>query len=103
MARRDYVVFGDIEGQLDTLIVECMRCNRAGRYSVAKLIAKHGRKGKLTVWLHDLKGDCPKRDAPGYQDRCDVLAPDLAKVLWGYSALPNSRATISAIGPPFKP
>ena len=49
--------FGDIEGKLATLRVECKRCGRAGRYSVARLIEKHGRKGNLTVWLHDLKGD----------------------------------------------
>ena len=81
MARRDYVIFGDIEGQLDTLIVECMRCSRAGRYSVPKLIEKHGRQGNLTVWLHDLKADCPKRNAPNYHERCFVVAPDLPKVL----------------------
>jgi hypothetical protein len=45
-----------------------------GRYSVAKLIAKHGRKGNMSAWVSDLKGDCPKRDA-------DVVCPDLPKVL----------------------
>jgi hypothetical protein len=44
---RGYVIFGDIEGKLATLNVECRRCGRAGRYSVAKLIGKHGRKGNL--------------------------------------------------------
>jgi hypothetical protein len=32
---RTYMTFGDIEGKLDTLIVECTRCQRKGRYSVA--------------------------------------------------------------------
>jgi len=45
------------------------------------LIEKHGRRGNLTVWLHNLNGDCPKRDAPGFQNRCNVVAPDLPKVL----------------------
>ena len=40
---RTYLVFGDIEGKLDVLRVECTRCDRKGRYSVAKLIEKHGR------------------------------------------------------------
>jgi hypothetical protein len=31
----------DIEGKLDVLRVECTRCDRKGRYSVAKLIEKH--------------------------------------------------------------
>jgi hypothetical protein len=60
---RSYLIFGDIEGKLDTLRVECTKCPRKGRYSVAKLIAKHGRKGNMTEWVSDLKGDCPKRDA----------------------------------------
>src|SRR5205823_2533451 len=38
-----YLAFGDIEGKPDVLCVECTRCPRAGRYSVAKLIATHGR------------------------------------------------------------
>jgi hypothetical protein len=35
---RTYLVFGDIEGKLDTLRVECIKRDRRGRYSVAKLI-----------------------------------------------------------------
>ena len=35
---RTYLVFGDIEGKLDVLRVECTKCDRKGRYSVAKLI-----------------------------------------------------------------
>jgi hypothetical protein len=42
---RTYLTFGDIEGKLDFLIVECTRCPRKGRYSIAKLIARHGRDG----------------------------------------------------------
>jgi hypothetical protein len=36
---RTYLVFGDIEGKLDVLRVECARCERKGRYSVRRLIA----------------------------------------------------------------
>ena len=35
-----YLVFGDIEGKLDVLRVECTKCPRKGRYSVRKLIEK---------------------------------------------------------------
>jgi hypothetical protein len=44
---RGYVIFGDIEGKLDVLRVECTKCDRKGRYSVAKLIEKYGRKQRL--------------------------------------------------------
>jgi hypothetical protein len=31
---RTYLVFGDIEGRLDVLRVECTKCPRKGRYSI---------------------------------------------------------------------
>jgi hypothetical protein len=77
---RGYVVFGDIEGTLDVLRVGCTKCDRKGRYSVAKLIEKFGRKGNLMVWREMLNGECPKRDAR-LHDRCDLVCPGLPKVL----------------------
>src|SRR5262245_16514851 len=77
---RDFLVFGDIQGKLDVLRVECTRCDRKGRYSVAKLIEKHGRRGNLTRWVSDLKGDCPKREVPALYERCDLICPDLRKM-----------------------
>lgn len=63
------------------LRVECTRCDRKGRYNVAKLIEKHGRRGNLTKWVSDLRGDCPKRDVHALHERCDLICPDLPKVL----------------------
>ena len=34
---RTYLVFGDIEGKLDILRVECAKCKHKSRYSVAKV------------------------------------------------------------------
>ena len=51
--------------QLDVLRVECTKCDRKGRYSVAKLIEKYGRKGNMMKWREMLNADCPKRDATG--------------------------------------
>jgi len=78
---RTYLIFGYIEGKLDMLRVECTRCPRKDRYSVVKLIAQYGRRGNMTKWMSDLKGDCPKRDAPQLHERCDLICPDLPKVL----------------------
>ena len=39
---RTYLIFGDIEGKLDVLRVECTKCPRKGRYVVAKLLAQYG-------------------------------------------------------------
>jgi hypothetical protein len=81
MAHRDYLAFGDIEAKLDMLRVECTRCPRVGRYSVAKLIASHGREGNMAEWLWGLKQDCPRREAHMFAERCDLRCPDMPKVL----------------------
>jgi hypothetical protein len=44
-----YLIFGDIEGKLDLLRVECTKCDRKGRYHVHKLIEKYGRNGNVEV------------------------------------------------------
>jgi hypothetical protein len=78
---RTYLTFGDIAGKLTMLRVECTRCERKGRYNVAKLLAQHGHRGNMSKWLSDLKGDCPKRNAARPHERCDLICPDLPKVL----------------------
>jgi hypothetical protein len=77
---RSYLVFGDIEGKLDVLHVECTKCGRGGHYGVARLIEKHGREGSLMKWKAQLNADCPRRDAQ-IHDRCDLACPDLSKTL----------------------
>jgi hypothetical protein len=78
---RDHLTFADIEGKLDTLVVECTRCPRRGSYSVARLIAEHGRHGNMTKWKEGLSADCPRRDAHALHERCDLVCWDLPKVL----------------------
>jgi hypothetical protein len=62
------------------LRVACTRCDRKGRYSVAKLIEEYGRKGNMMKWREMLNADCPKRDSTGLHNRCDLKCPDLPKV-----------------------
>jgi hypothetical protein len=81
MAARTYLVFGDIEGKLDVLRVECTKCARRGRYSFRKLIEKYGRKANMMKWKEQLNGDCLRRDAHSMTERCDLTCPDLPKVL----------------------
>jgi hypothetical protein len=45
------------------------------------LIEKYGRKGNMMKWKDQLNGDCPKQDAPQLHERCDLICPDLPKVL----------------------
>ena len=36
---RTYLIFGEIEGKLDVLCVECTKCARKGRYHVLRYTA----------------------------------------------------------------
>ncbi len=67
---RSYLIFGDIDGKLGVLRVECTKCARKGRYSVRKLIEKYGRRGNMMKWREQLNGDCPRRDAHSPHERC---------------------------------
>jgi hypothetical protein len=68
-------------GKLDVLRVECAKCDRKGRYHVHKLIEKYRRMGNMMKWREMLNADCPKCDASQLHDRCDLVCPDLSKVL----------------------
>jgi hypothetical protein len=70
---RDYLVFGDSEGKLDVLRVECTKCCRRGVYYV--LIEKHGRKGNMMKWKELLNGDCPRRATRPCKNVCAWCAP----------------------------
>jgi hypothetical protein len=51
-------IFGDIEGKLDVFRIECTKGDRKCRYHVDKVIEKYGRKGNMSKWVSELKGDC---------------------------------------------
>jgi hypothetical protein len=84
---RTFLTFGDIAGKLHMLQIECTRCARKGRYSVAKLLVEHGHRGNMSKWVSDLRGDCPKRNAAHLNERCDLICPDLPKALVGGTVL----------------
>jgi hypothetical protein len=64
----------DLIGQLYLLRVECDKCGRRGRYSIASLVDKIGLDGKLTDWLHQLTRDW------GLPDPCGATCPDLLRL-----------------------
>jgi hypothetical protein len=78
---RSYLVFGDIESKLDVLRVECTRCSRKGSYRVRQFVEKYGRDASMMKWKEQLNDSCPRRDAPQLHERCDLICPDLPKVL----------------------
>jgi hypothetical protein len=47
-------------------------------------LTKHGAppyRLNMMKWREQLNGDCPRRDAHSLQERCDLICPDLPKVL----------------------
>jgi hypothetical protein len=42
LPRDGALIFGDLIGKLDVLVVDCPKCGRAGRYAVRRLIEERG-------------------------------------------------------------
>ena len=64
-------------GKLDVLRVECWQFSRAGRYSVAKLVAERGPDAKLTDWLSEQTRGCPQKNQAGVVRAYHAIMPDL--------------------------
>jgi hypothetical protein len=81
MPRVGAIRFGDLEGKLSALRIECATCNRAGQYWIARLIEQRGRDGKVADLLAEVSADCPKKIARKRNDPCGVRCPDLPRML----------------------
>ena len=57
MPRNGEVIFGDLEGKVSALRVECATCTRAGQYWIARLIEQRGRDGKVADLLPEVSAD----------------------------------------------
>jgi hypothetical protein len=79
MVAKDVILLGDVaERGAEMIEIRCGRCDRAGRLSVARLIAEHGPGAAIGYVLQAQAGDYPKREASQLQDRCDPYCPDLS-------------------------
>ena len=71
----DRIPLSAIARRTRLLEVRCSRCPRAGRLSVARLLAQYGPDAGLPM---DLMGDCPRRHG-GWYERCDIYWPQLTE------------------------
>jgi hypothetical protein len=83
MPRDGSLTPADLLGRIQVINVECLKCDRRGRYRVRTLVKKIGLDGKLTDSLSRLSADCPCKNAHSFTDRCDVRCPDLSKLYLG--------------------
>jgi hypothetical protein len=77
---RTYLVFGDMEGKLDVLRVECTKCPRKGllqRPQADREIRPQSQHGEMEGAA---QRRLPQEDANEHE-RCDLICPDLPKVL----------------------
>ena len=61
-----------------SLGIACSRCDRAGRYNLGTLIARHGPNFGIPLLLEVLSTDCPKRESLSAYDLCGIYSPDLS-------------------------
>jgi hypothetical protein len=71
------ITLEQVAGHTAVLAVACSRCDRAGRYHLDALIARHGPGFGIPALLHVLSDDCPKRKSISAYDLCGVHCPDL--------------------------
>ena len=55
------ITLGHVAQRAQVLAMACTRCERAGRYPVASLIARYGASCPVPLLLRRLSADCPKR------------------------------------------
>jgi hypothetical protein len=73
---RTFLTFGDIAGKLHMLRIECTRCACRGQYSVV-LSSSLSTATAARPFAHV----GPKRNVAQLHERCDLICPDLPKML----------------------
>jgi hypothetical protein len=81
MPRDGTIIFRNLVGKLGALRIECPKCGQAGRYRLARLIAKYCIDAKLFDWSDEITADCPRKQAKNLNDICGARCPDLPKVV----------------------
>jgi hypothetical protein len=77
---RDVLTSADLLGRIDTVTVECVKCDRRGRYRVRTLVREIGLDGNIASSLSGLPADCPRKKSASLSDRCDLRCPDLLRL-----------------------
>jgi hypothetical protein len=77
------ITLGEAAEHTAALAVVCSRCERAGRYSLETLIARHGPAFGIPDLLRLLSDDCPKRKSITVYDLCGVHCPQLPSFFLG--------------------
>ena len=77
MSSRGSITLGELHGKLDLLEIECHRCDRHGRVSLASLIDNHGADTGLPDLWETLAGDCQHTRSTAVHNGCAIYYPQL--------------------------
>lgn len=80
MKRPGAVSLAEVAAKATHLDVACTRCDRRGRYLLARLVAHLGPDYPMTDLGAEL-ANCPNRNATSHAARCDVYFPGLVAIL----------------------
>ena len=92
MPRDGAIIFSDLIGKLDVLVVACDKCGRAGRYPLQRLIDERGRNATIVDWLDQLTADCSKKTTHNMSDQCGARVPGFAQGALVYLPRPEVSA-----------
>jgi hypothetical protein len=76
------ITLGEVAARASHLDVACSRCERRGRYQLARLLEALGADFQMTNLGVEL-ADCPRRNAAIHNERCDVYFPGLTSLIYG--------------------
>jgi hypothetical protein len=82
MATSGSISLSEVSERTAVLAVACSRCERAGKYRLETLIARHGADFGPDL-LRQLSDDCSKRKSVTVYDRCGVHCPQLPSFFLG--------------------
>ena len=67
---RTEITLGQVAEHLEMIEIECGKCDRYDRLSVARLIEEYGAKQAMPGLLSTLAADCPRQQAHSIYNRC---------------------------------
>lgn len=76
------VALGEVAQRASHIELACTRCDRKGRYRLARLVEALGPGFHVTDLGAEL-ASCPRREASSHGERCDVFFPNLLRILEG--------------------
>jgi hypothetical protein len=83
MATSGSINLSEVSEHTTVLDVACNRCDRAGKYRLETLIARHGADFGIPALLRQLSEDCPKREIDHRLRLVRCSLPGVARVLPG--------------------